>query len=102
MDKELSNQSILSGVMRDTRGKGSGKRVFGGIGFSIYLLIGAGIAVFSVWTGNDIGTNAAIIFNGIGITSGSLLGIGVVEGFAEAKKLKTQIDNMSTEASNGH
>jgi len=64
---------------QDSDGNTSGKRIFGAVGFSLYILTGIGLSVFSVYTGNDLGVNVAGILGGIGMTSGGLLGIGVVE-----------------------
>lgn len=64
---------------QDSDGNASGKRIFGAIGFCLYLLIGAFSALYSIYMKSDIGGNAADILSGIGYVSGGLLGIGVVE-----------------------
>lgn len=70
---------------QDSSGNTSGKRIFGAIGFSLYLLVGLAAALFSIYSGNDIGGNAADILTGIGITSAGLMGIGVIEKLGGSK-----------------
>lgn len=88
---EIKTPSVFKEAMTDSNGKGSGKRVFGGIGMSFYLIATTAISVFSVYTGNDIGVNASRLLTSMGISCASLLGIGVVEGFAQAKKLREEM-----------
>lgn len=73
----------MSDLMKDSKGKASTKRLFGTIGLSLFFLASIGIAVYSVFTGNDIGPQAAGLVNGIGYVSGGLLGIGVLEGIGQ-------------------
>ena len=72
-------------LLKDESGNVSSKRVFGAIGIGFFFLLGGGIALYSVFTGNDVGTNAGQLVTMIGIISGSLLGIGVVEKFGVNK-----------------
>lgn len=74
-------------LLQDSYGNASSKRLFGVIGVGLYYIMGAFISGYSVYTGNDIGANAVTLLNGMGITGASLLGIGVVEGFAKRKDL---------------
>ncbi len=72
-------------LLQDAHGNTSSKRVFGAIGLGLYFAIGSIIAIYSVYTGNDIGTNATTLLNGFGLTGAALLGAGVIEHFAKGK-----------------
>ncbi len=65
----------------DKNGNNSGKRIFGAIGFSIYLImIFIVLPIYSIMTGNDIGNNISGSLNAAGGFSAGLLGLGVLEG----------------------
>jgi uncharacterized membrane protein len=72
--------------LKDSAGKSSSKRFWGSIGMGLFFATAVSVAINSVITGNDIGENAVSLINFVGIVSGSLLGIGVVERFAPPKK----------------
>lgn len=67
----------------DTEGNVSGKRIFGAISMSIFIVISAFISIYSVYTANDIGVNAAGLLTSVGWVGGTLLGIGVAERFGK-------------------
>lgn len=67
----------------DTEGNTSGKRIFGAVAMIIFIVISAIISVYSVYTANDIGTNAAGLLTSVGWVGGTLLGIGVAERFGK-------------------
>lgn len=69
----------MSDRNRDANGKESSKRFWGGIGMGLFFAASIGIAIYSVFTGNDVGNNASNLVSMVGIVSGSLLGIGVLE-----------------------
>jgi len=71
---------------QDSSGSTSGKRIFGAIAICLFMVIGSAVAIYSVYTGNDIGNNAADLIKTIGWVGGSLLGIGVVEKLGGIKK----------------
>ena len=65
---------------QDSDGNTSGKRIFGAIGFVLFEIMAVVVVpVYSIYTGNDIGANAASGLTAGGWVSGGLLGIGVVE-----------------------
>jgi hypothetical protein len=75
----------MNEVLKDSKGKASSKRLFGTIGLTLFFLASIGIAVYSVFTGNDVGPQAAGLVNGVGYVSGALLGIGVFEGIGKSE-----------------
>lgn len=77
-DKNMNNKWF-----QDTEGNTSGKRVFGGIAMVIFILAAVGISVYSVSSGNDIGSNSAGLLNSVGWVGCTLLGIGVAERFGK-------------------
>jgi hypothetical protein len=72
-------------LLQDSHGNTSSKRVFGAIGLALYFVIGSVVAVYTVYTGNDVGSNAVNLLNGFGLTGTALLGAGVIEHFAKGK-----------------
>jgi hypothetical protein len=74
----------MNEVLKDSKGKASSKRLFGTIGLTLFFLASIGIAVYSVFTGNDVGPQAAGLVNGVGYVSGALLGVGVFEGIGKS------------------
>ena len=72
-------------LLQDSDGNASSKRVAGFILLGLYAVIGSIVAVYSVYTGNDIGGNAVTLLNGFGLTGGGLLASSVVEKFAVKK-----------------
>jgi len=74
-------RDVMKGTMlKDSGGDTSSKRVMGTIGMACFLASAIGIAIYSVFTGNDIGSNAVGLITSVGIVSGGLLGVGVLEG----------------------
>jgi hypothetical protein len=72
---------------QDGDGNTSGKRIFGAIGFTLYLIMAIIVLpVYSLFTGNDIGSNVIIPLNAAGGFSAGLLGLGVLEGFVKKKQ----------------
>lgn len=71
---------------QDSIGNTSSKRVIGAIGFFVYGISVIGLNFYSVFTGNDIGTNASNLLNGLGGFSAGMIIGGVVEGFANKRK----------------
>ena len=75
----------MSKWYQDTTGNTSGKRIFGAVAMSLYLLSGLFVIGYSIYSGNDIGNNAMSVLNGFGLTGASLLGIGVIEKLGGGK-----------------
>lgn len=67
-------------LLQDSNGNTSSKRVFGAIGMGLFFVSAIGMGVYSIFTGNDLGNNASQLVTMVGVVSGSLLGIGVLEG----------------------
>lgn len=76
----------MAKILEDANGNKSSKRVFGAIGMGLFFVSSIGIAVYSVSTGNDVGVNATQLVTWVGVVSGSLLGIGVVEHLANGNR----------------
>ena len=70
-------------LLEDSKGNQSSKRLWGSIGMGLYFLASVFLAGYSVYTGNDVGVQAAGLVNGIGVVSAALLGIGVLEGLGQ-------------------
>ena len=70
-------------LLQDVNGNTSSKRIFGAIGISLYYAMSSVIAIYSVYTGNDIGVNAVNLVSGIGYTGTALLLGGIVEHFGK-------------------
>ena len=73
---------------QDSHGNTSSKRIIGLIGFSVYLIIRLIILpVYSIYSGHDIGINAADGIDTAGMLCAGLLTAGVIEGFAKKKEV---------------
>ena len=71
---------------KDSNGNTSSKRIFGAIGFGLYIFIRLVILpVYSIYSGNDIGNNASSGIDTAGALSAGLLGFGVLENILKKK-----------------
>jgi len=72
---------------QDSNGNTSSKRIFGAIGFGLYLIIRLIVLpVYSIYSGNDIGSNASNGIDTAGMLSAGLLGFGVLENVLKKKQ----------------
>ena len=66
-------------LFKDANGKLSAKRIFGGVGLALTILVGLSILVISVFPGNQIDPNAIGIIASIGGFCSALIGFGTFE-----------------------
>lgn len=73
---------------QDKDGNTSSKRIFGAIGFGLYLVIRLIVLpIYSIRTGLDIGNNVSGGIDAAGGFSAGLLGFGVLENAFKKKEI---------------
>ncbi len=73
-------------LLKDCNGHVSSKRVFGAMGLTAFFVTSIVLAVGTVRTGGDVGTNASSLLTTMAVVSGGLLGVGVVENFGNKSR----------------